>query len=1120
MTIYQKLIDNLPKRIAKDILAEFAEPNANATKRWIWELLQNAKDCAFTEGVDVVIQLTDEYIEFSHNGMPFSEEDIIGLLTKDSSKTPDYSDNEKFEFLEKITSGENIENDELQKFLLKTGKFGTGFMTTYLLSKTIYLKTVYKKEDSKFAILEIDLDRDADTLPLMEKKIRTSFEVFNKIENLSKIDFISFKPREFYTTFKYIFNENEIAKKNAESGVQDLLKSIYYTLAFVDIIKSVKLNIREEEKVFKKVSPNLSEGVNIVDIYENSEHLQIVVVSSKYNAYQIAVPILVDEDSTTSFQMFDDKLATQYISFPLVNEDSFKFPVIVNSPLFNPTEARDGLFIESDTDLRDNEIAIKKAKLNKKIYENVIDLYLSLLAYASKNNWQNIHFLAKSSMPNVVDRVWFKEIQQKIRAKILNSEIVQPAKGEISIKPKDTLFPYYEDDKQFEKYWNLCYSMIGDKIPVLGQAEVWQNIIHPNKTEYKSWETDFCFDIEKLVDLVQGENNNLQSTSESFFNGDITETIYKIKEIVQFIEDENLDLLTRHENPYCILPNLEGNYVLKNELYKNKNIPAELIETVKLFGAEYDYSKILVKPEFEEVFISDSEKSNTKISNTVKSAIEKFIKDGKVDTEIKFLSAILRLISYSNKRNLVKQAELHRIALKFYPIDEQNSRSIDVTILNAEDFEWDSANDWLVNHILSKFNGDNGLKDLNSFSLLIFNRDYIPNNDNEVDEFINSIISFVETYYKDLLTKYAIIPNQNNKFCIYNNNIYNDVDDKDEYEREENKENYERRISKDLKNILVNFGQEYDYKNILRHTGVNILLKEQKDTEDICKRLDEVVMKFRDSLDVNIKQAIRDLDNWISKKISKADESEKQKIKQSFGRFFDVRAGVAYNTLSIAEKEQSGKIIHSGYLIQLSKIAEVVDKHDEKSKNILMNSILENLKKEDDKIEQSKFYRSLGKTVEDIFSILIGGEAKVADNGQDFLLMTSLLEIGIRLEIKSRSKNGSYVLMTKKQVETAVNCKEKYVLCVFPDISNSTSDNFKEKSRFVLDIKELLNDRYNETENFIAENLTENDTQNILLEFENKSYKYKINKLVWERTDNAKVQTFNQFEELINEKLK
>lgn len=1119
MSIYQRLIDNLPKRIAKDILAEFAEPNPNATKRWIWELLQNAKDCAFADGVDVIIELTDEYIEFSHNGMPFSEGDVIGLLTKDSSKTPDYSDNEKFIFLERITSDENIENEELQKFLLKTGKFGTGFMTTYLLSKTIHLKTVYKKEDNKFALLEIDLDRDADSLPLMEQKVSNSFEIFNKIENLNETDFISFKPREHFTTFKYVFNENEIAKKNAESGVQDLLKSICYTLAFVDVIKSLKLNIRGEEKIFKKVSPNLIEGVNIVDIAENEEHKKFAIVSSKYNAYQIAVPIIIS-DEITSFLNFDEKLATQYISFPLINDDNFKFPVIVNSPLFNPTEPRDGLFIESDSDLGGNEIAIKKAKLNKKLYENVIELYLSLLAYASENDWQNIHFLAKSSMPKIVDKDWFKGIQQKIRDKILDSEIVQPAKGEKLLKPKETLFPYYENDKQFEKFWNLCYSFIGNKIPILGQAEVWQNIIHPTKTEYKSWDTDFCFDIEMLLALIQSENKNLQSTSDAFFNGDISETTDNIKKVVQFLEDEKLDLLTRIENSYCILPNLEGNYVLKDELYKNKNIPTELIETVKMFGTDYDYSKILVKPEFEEVFISESEKSVVKISNSAKSAIEKFIKEGKPDTDNKFLNAILNLISYSNDKSLVKQTALHKIALKFYPITEQVKRNKDVTKLIAEDFDWTTANDWLINHILSKFSEVNGIKDLNSLALLIFKRNYIPNNDSDLDEFINSIISFVETYYKDLLLKFAIIPNQNNEFCIYNNNLYNDVDNKENYNKQENKQNYERQISLDLKNILVKFGKEYDFKNILRHTGVSILLNEQKDTEDICKSLDEVVIKFRDSSDVNIKQAIRDLDNWISKKISKSDENEIQKTKQAFGRFFDVRAGVAYNTLSIVEKEQSGKIIHSGYLSQLSEIVQVVDKHDEKSKNILMASVLDNLKKEDDKIEQAKFYRSLGKTVEDIFSKLTGSDVKVEDNGQDFLLMTSLLEIGIRLEIKSRSKNGNFVLMTKKQVETAVNCTEQYVLCVFPDISNSTPDNFKEKARFVLDIKEQLNDRYNETENFIAENIIENDNQNILLEFENKTYKYKINKLVWERTDKTQVLTFTEFEELINSKLK
>ncbi|MCF2503771.1 hypothetical protein L0663_10315 [Dyadobacter sp. CY107] len=788
MTIYQKLIDNLPKRIAKDILADFAEPNANATKRWIWELLQNAKDCAFDEGVDVIINLSNEFIQFSHNGMPFSEEDIIGLLTKDSSKTPDYSDNEKFEFLERITTNETIESDELQKFLLKTGKFGTGFMTTYLLSKTIHLKTVFKKEDKKFAILEIDLDRDADSLPLMEEKVSRSFEVFNKIENLNEADFISFQPSEFFTTFKYVFKENIIARDIAENGVQDLLHSIYYTLAFVDIIKSVKLIIRGEERVFRKMTPNLIEGVNIVEVAENDERRQIAVVSSKYNAYQIAIPVEVNDDCTSLLE-FDDKLATQFISFPLINEYNFRFPVIVNSPLFNPTDARDGLFIESDGDLKFNEIAIKKANLNKKVYENVVELYLSLLAYASKNNWANIHFLAKTNMPKTVDKLWFKAIQQKIRIKILDSEIVQPAKGEVSIKPKDTFFPYYEESKQFQNFWNLCYPFIGNKIPIFEQAEFWKKVIHPTKEEYKLWATDFCFDIEKLLILVRGENQNLKSTSEIFFNGDIAETTRTIKEIVSFIENEKLDLLTRLENPHCILPNLEGNYLSKNELFKNKNISPALIESVKLFGPECDYSKILLKPEFEEVFESNNEKSVTKVSNTVKAVIEKFIKDGKPDSEGKFLFAILNIISFCNEKNYAKQTALHNIALRFYPTNGQINRNRNVVTLNAEEFDWSPANDWLTNHILSKFNGANGLKDLDSLAQSVFNRKYIPNDDSEVDEFINSIILYIETYYKDLLAKYAIIPNQNGNFCFYNS-IFDDVDDREEYNKQEKKESY------------------------------------------------------------------------------------------------------------------------------------------------------------------------------------------------------------------------------------------------------------------------------------------------------------------------------------------
>lgn len=59
-----------------------------AAERWIWELLQNAKDCC-SEGqqsVKVEIVVDDEHVEFKHSGKPFTISDIQRLAHQTSQK--------------------------------------------------------------------------------------------------------------------------------------------------------------------------------------------------------------------------------------------------------------------------------------------------------------------------------------------------------------------------------------------------------------------------------------------------------------------------------------------------------------------------------------------------------------------------------------------------------------------------------------------------------------------------------------------------------------------------------------------------------------------------------------------------------------------------------------------------------------------------------------------------------------------------------------------------------------------------------------------------------------------------------------------------------------------------
>lgn len=83
--------------------------NENSPRRWIWELLQKAKDVTNSSGkVKIKVCLDEErgIMEFSHNGKPFTTTHLVYLIEQVSTKE------------------RNEENYEIES---KSGKFGTGF---------------------------------------------------------------------------------------------------------------------------------------------------------------------------------------------------------------------------------------------------------------------------------------------------------------------------------------------------------------------------------------------------------------------------------------------------------------------------------------------------------------------------------------------------------------------------------------------------------------------------------------------------------------------------------------------------------------------------------------------------------------------------------------------------------------------------------------------------------------------------------------------------------------------------------------------------------------------------------------------------------------------------------
>ena len=103
--------------------------NENSPRRWIWELVQNAKDVVNSTGkIKIQVNFDEEkqILEFSHNGAPFTLKHLIYLMEQVSTKDR--------------SSGESSSK--------KTGKFGTGFLTTHLLSTKVLVSGILLEDSN------------------------------------------------------------------------------------------------------------------------------------------------------------------------------------------------------------------------------------------------------------------------------------------------------------------------------------------------------------------------------------------------------------------------------------------------------------------------------------------------------------------------------------------------------------------------------------------------------------------------------------------------------------------------------------------------------------------------------------------------------------------------------------------------------------------------------------------------------------------------------------------------------------------------------------------------------------------------------------------------------------
>ena len=186
-------------------LNELKETNdENASYRWIWELIQNAKDVANSTGkVDILIKFSeiDKVVEFSHNGKLFSTQNIVFLIEQVSTK-----DQEK----------------EIESEKKSTGKFGTGFLTTHLLSEKVQVHGYVQDSNEIPQSFNTLLDRTGKYNSAIIEAIQNSCKMLeaSKEQEVEELDFNT----------KFIYELDDKGVYTAKKGLENLLISVPYVI--------------------------------------------------------------------------------------------------------------------------------------------------------------------------------------------------------------------------------------------------------------------------------------------------------------------------------------------------------------------------------------------------------------------------------------------------------------------------------------------------------------------------------------------------------------------------------------------------------------------------------------------------------------------------------------------------------------------------------------------------------------------------------------------------------------------------------------------------------------------------------------------------------------------------
>lgn len=703
-------ISNVTKR-----LRELNAPTDLDRKRWVWELIQNAKDTIAGDSkrdrINVRIEIEGDTVRFRHDGNPFTPDARFALLYK-------YS--------------EDKENQE------STGRFGTGFLTTHCLSKIVSIESnMFRYEDDKHTLcgFRVTMYRDGQ----IEREL---LDGLNKMQASEEFYENTFE----WTTFTYHVSTDS-GRKAIKLGVENFHENIAQTMLFCNELASVELNDNGKvTNIIRKPVVELTDGVNCAEFEIHGEDVRTrkflyssfcehnEELSTRYRADRnIRINAVIEVDSNNNIVNHSGS-TSHYCVFPLIGiESQLDEPLIVNSPDFEPDSERQSLLLAGQ-DWNDESNNITETGINHLIYEKIFPLYEKLVKFMSVNHYGNLYLLAnglkKAKEHNKSDAAWYMEnVIKKYREILLKYAVVESYDGTNFKLLTDCIIVKESKIENENSVFNIISKLYPQQL--VKNNHDWAQYVW--KDGLNTWGTkDLCSNIESY------------SNWDSIPITENTELSIWYNDFLAYINLYDELLLKEH----ALLPNMNGLFLKKDadDFKQGENVNPFVIELLYKLGK--DVKPILLNDRITVVKL-DAKYTSQSFSADINKLAKSIIDKGSIETILQQLMPLLSVIPTDSDYDatfIKRRTDFYNIAKSLFGLSDATYTN-DNSLLDAA---WKEVDIWFVTFVLQHLKNKIG-----KLSALPEGLDA---------KWLNEALKSLKIE-PNRLNSYEVLPNQNGDFC-------------------------------------------------------------------------------------------------------------------------------------------------------------------------------------------------------------------------------------------------------------------------------------------------------------------------------------------------------------------